>query len=146
MKIHSALVELRRTDSHGWAKDSNIATLGCKPSKNCTKKKLHINWHIKCVIRPSGRLIMNVASQRQHCLKQGTIFSKVLLLLQHNTKDEIFLSSVKEDKPASGTTKTQELFNPIVCSYLHLGYLSLSSSFKSYILSNFYRAIWDKLI
>jgi hypothetical protein len=89
---------------------------------------------------------MNVTSQRQHCLKQGTIFSKALLLLQHNTKNEIFLSSVKKDKPASGTTKTQELFNPIVCSYLHLGYLSLSSSFKSYILSNFYRAIWGKHI
>jgi len=98
------------------------------------------------VIRSLGKLIMNVASQRQHCLKQGNIFSKVLLLLQHNTKDEIFLSSVKEDKPASGITKTQELFNPIVCSYLHLGYLSHSSSFKSYILSNFYRAIWDKHI
>jgi hypothetical protein len=51
-----------------------------------------------------------VVSQRQHCLKQATIFSKALLLLQHNTTDEIFLNSVKEDKPASGITKTQELF------------------------------------
>lgn len=89
---------------------------------------------------------LQTLSQRQHCLKQDKIFSKALLLLQHNTKDEIFLSGVKKDKPASGITKTQEVFNLIVCSSLHLGCFSLSSSLTSYILSTFYRAIWDKSI
>lgn len=101
---------------------------------------------MKYVTHSLRKLLLKILSQWQRCFKRGKTFSKTLLLLQHNTKDEIFLSSVKEDKPASGINKTQEVFNLIVCSYLHLGYFSLSFSFESYILSTFYRAIWDKHI
>lgn len=76
---------------------------------------------------------MSILSQRQHCLRQAQIFSKALLLLQLSTEVKFFLSSVKEAKTASGTTKTQEVFNLIVCNYLLFGCLFLF--FKVYLLN-----------